>query len=66
MKTIEKFAEEEVKAVERFAEKEVKAVEYELEKDIVSFGKGFTILQQVQHPSSSPETSFPAHFVPRM
>ena len=33
--------------IEKFAEGEVTAVEYELEKDLRSFGKGFTVIEQV-------------------
>ena len=34
--------------IEKFAEGEVTAVEYELEKDLRSFGKGFTVIEQVR------------------
>ena len=37
-----------VMQLERLAEDEARAVEYELGKDLRSFGKGFTVLEQVR------------------
>lgn len=33
---------------EEFAEEEIREVEYEFEKDLTSFGRGFTVLEQVR------------------
>lgn len=37
--------------LERFAEDEARAVGFELDKDLKSFGKGFTVIEQVSVPT---------------
>ena len=48
--------------LERFAEDEARAVGYELDKDLKSFGRGFTVLEQVRLPHAALLISIICHF----